>query len=421
MKAALITLGCKVNSYDTQRILADLKENGYTIVPPDEYADVYIVNTCAVTNESERKSRQMIRKAKSLNPGGIVVVTGCYPQTAMEEVQKITEADIITGTHNRDQIPMLIQSYQNSRIADIGDSLTPEPLLTHFEEKTRAVLKIQDGCRMFCAYCIIPYARGEIRCAQSSEVLAAVNDICANGYHEAVLTGIHLASYFDGEMRLIELLEAIGSQTSLKRLRLGSLEPKLLTEDFLARLSAVRCFCPHFHISLQSGSDTVLRLMNRRYTADEYTRVVDLVRRYFPDASVTTDIIVGFPGETDALFEETKAFVKKTGFAHVHVFPYSPKKGTPAADMDGQLSNAVKHARAAELIALSEQVRDDVLRSSIGKTFEVLTETTTPQGHPEGFTQNYLKMRLSPENRTLNTIYKARAMGIDNGVLTENE
>lgn len=424
MKAAFVTLGCKVNSYDTQSILENLKQYGYEIAKADEMPDVFIVNTCAVTNESERKSRQMIRKMKSLNPNGIVVVTGCYPQTNLEEVKKMTEADIITGTNNRNQIPALLDEYINnkSKLSSILADDETEPAVTQFDEKTRATVKIQDGCRMFCTYCIIPYARNKIKCMHSDAVIDNIRQLCEKGYQEVVLTGIHLASYLSpNNERLIDLIGRIDKETLLKRLRLGSLEPKLLTEDFLIRLKEIKSFCSHFHVSLQSGSDTILKAMNRRYTSAEYEKIIGNIRNHFDDPTITTDIIVGFPGETEALFAETLAFVKKIKFAHVHVFPYSPKKGTPAADYEHQIPKALKHERAAILIEETERIRDRLLQSKIGQVYEVLTESVTPEGYYSGFSRNYLKVLIECRDCSLNAVYKVRITGYKDGILTADK
>ncbi len=424
MKAAFVTLGCKVNSYDTQSILANLKQHGYEIAKADEVPDIFIVNTCAVTNESERKSRQMIRKMKNLNPNGIVVVTGCYPQTNLEEVKKMIEADIITGTNNRNQIPALINEYikNKAKVSSIQTDDETEPIVTQFDEKTRATVKIQDGCRMFCTYCIIPYARNQIKCMHSDAVIDNIRKLCDKSYQEVVLTGIHLASYFSpNNERLIDLIERIDKETPLKRLRLGSLEPKLLTEDFLIRLKEIKCFCPHFHVSLQSGSDTILKAMNRRYTEAEYETIIGNIRNHFDEAEITTDIIVGFPGETDSLFAETLAFVKRIKFAHVHVFPYSPKKGTPAAEYEKQIPKALKHQRAAILIEETERIRDTLLLSKTGQVYEVLTESMTSDGYYVGFSRNYLKVSIKCKNCSLNTVYRVRISGCDNGILTADK
>lgn len=399
MKVKIITLGCKVNHYDSQSILRHLLQYGYEHASEEETPDVFVINTCAVTNESERKSGQMIRRCRQSNPNAVIVVTGCVSELNKEN--EIPQADIVTGTQNRDAIPEMIAAFLKTK--EQQQCFNPIDCLSdgisHFEGKTRATLKIQDGCGMYCTYCIIPYARNRIASMPMDTIIAAVKELCAEGYHEAVLTGIHLASYRDAENhRLIDVLEHINEETPIERLRLGSLEPKLLTEEFLSQLSRIKCFCPHFHISLQSGSNGILKKMNRRYTAEEYFVITENVRKFFPDAMITTDIIVGFPGETEAMFEETVAFVKKVRFSHVHVFPYSPKKGTPAADYPDQIAKQLKHRRAETLIGIALQIKQDIFSSCIGEVHEVLTETIGADGSALGYTENYLRTIIKGVN-----------------------
>lgn len=397
MKVKIVTLGCKVNHYDSQSILQNLIASGYESASEDMLADVYIINTCAVTNESERKSRQTIRRCRHENPNAVIVMTGCVSEISRDDAGELPYADIVTGTQNRDAIPALIDEFvrtrQNQRSFAPTDNLTQG--VTQFEGRTRATLKIQDGCRMYCTYCIIPYARNRVCSMPKDSIIEAVKQITHKGYREAVLTGIHLASYLDDKgARLIDVLESIDRETSLTRLRIGSLEPKLLSEQFLDRLSRVKCFCPHFHISLQSGSNEILRKMNRHYSKEEYFEIVRFVRERFPGAMITTDIIVGFPGETEELFQETSDFVREIRFSHVHVFPFSPKKGTPAAEYPKQLTKKVKHERTERLIALSEEIKQEIFAEQIGTVQEVLGETLDEQGHVVGYTRNYLKTAI---------------------------
>ncbi|MFA0816453.1 MAG: tRNA (N(6)-L-threonylcarbamoyladenosine(37)-C(2))-methylthiotransferase MtaB [Anaerofustis sp.] len=413
MKVKIITLGCKVNHYDSQSILQHLTEYGYQSAAENEPADVVIVNTCAVTNESERKSRQMIRHCREQNPGAVVVVTGCMSELAQSEADRLPAADIITGTQNREAIPALIEAYLLTQRSQYEFSPTDSLCtgITHFEGKTRATLKIQDGCTMYCTYCIIPYARNRTESMPLAQIVTSVNQICEAGYLETVLTGIHLASYMDRDgNRLIDVLEAIDAHTPLRRLRLGSLEPKLLSRSFLKRLSDLACFCPHFHLSLQSGSDAILKRMNRKYTTEEYSEIVREIRSFFPEAMITTDVIVGFPGETEVFFEETLEFVRKIRFAHVHVFPYSPKKGTPAASYEQQISKAEKHRRVGLLMQVVEAEKRKLYQQQIGTIQEVLTENTDENGYAAGYSRNYLKVAVQNETEA-NQLIRVRIIG----------
>ncbi len=330
MKVSYHTLGCKVNQCDTHNLALALARRGYETSLDDGTADIILINTCAVTNESERKCRQLIRKLKQERPEALIVVTGCYAQTKPEEVGKATGADIVCGIDERGDIPRRIENCLAEK--GVGGGHAPSgATFTDPAGRTRAYLKIQDGCKMFCSYCIVPYARQHIACMPLEEIIENVRGLVSAGYNEVVLTGIHIASYNSGNMRLIDVLEAVASQTGIARIRLGSLEPKLLTDAFLIRLAALgERICPHFHISLQSGSDRILAAMNRKYSAQDYLGICADVRRRFPGAAVTTDIIVGFPSEDEDDFEKTAEVVRKARFSHVHIFPYSPKSGTPA-------------------------------------------------------------------------------------------
>ena len=413
MKVSIHTLGCKVNHYDSQVILSDLSAQGYEIVSPEE-ADVIIINTCAVTNESERKSRQLIRKYKREHPQSIIVVSGCFSEIDLEAVKQSTDADIITGTHNRSQIPNLIEQFiqTKEKYANIDPSKNSESIPTDFFEKTRATIKIQDGCDMFCTYCIIPYARGTVSSISAQRIIDHINDVSAKGYKEIVLTGIHISSYVsDDGKRLIDLLEAIDTSTTITRIRLGSLEPRLLTEKFLKRLKKVNCFCPHFHISLQSGSNQILKRMNRKYSIDEYEKNILNVKNVFPDAMITTDVIVGFPGETEQMFLETIETVKRVGFSHVHVFPYSPKKGTPAAEYPEQIDKHIKRDRVERLLSLSHSIQQDIYKRSVGNTYEVLVEKIDPSGLCEGYSRNYLPIAFYSDIDLNNHIVDVQSIG----------
>ena len=395
MKFACHTLGCKANSYDTSELTAGFEHLGYELTDDDAQADVILINTCAVTNESERKSRQLIRRSRSRSREAVIIVTGCFSEVSREEAEKMPEADIVTGTSDRDEIFKKLADLtepKSERSAYRGD-IHP----VRFEGRHRAFVKIQDGCSMFCSYCIIPYARNRMVSEESSSICAQIRSIAENGYKEAVLTGIHIASYRDsGGTGLSELLSMI-DRTGIERLRLGSLSPLILSEDFLSRLSGVSCFCPHFHISLQSGSSRILELMNRHYSAEMFFDTLKRVREHFPDSSVTTDIITGFPGETEEDFELTKQFVLKAGFAHVHIFPFSPKKGTPAASMPGQVSSEEKKRRAEELALAAKKTALAEREKYVGRTVRILAEKLSEKGLYEGFSRSYIKTAAACE------------------------
>lgn len=400
-KAAIHTLGCKVNQYESEAMAELLQQEGFEIVPFDSLADCYLINTCTVTSLSDRKSRQMIRRAKKRNPKALLIVTGCYAQTAPEEIQKIPEVDLIVGTSRRKELPQLIRLAQQKRLCAVEDIMKQqefEPL--HINDygsnRSRAFLKVQDGCDQYCSYCIIPYARGHVRSRPIEDVLAEINVLAAQGIQEIVLSGIHIASYgrdLDHET-LTTLVQKVHEITNIKRIRLGSLEPNCVTEKFAGTLAALPNFCPQFHLSLQSGCDNTLKRMNRHYTTGEYEKKVDLLRRYFPGAGITTDIMVGFAGETEEDFSESMDFVKRIGFSQIHVFPYSIRKGTRAASFPNQVSPAVKEQRAAEMIALGNRMAKEFIASQNGSTAEVLVEQQVSPGIYEGYTPQYIRVRI---------------------------
>ena len=414
MKVVFHTLGCKVNQYDTQQIMQDLMNRGYEVVQEGEYFDICVINTCAVTNESSRKSRQLVRKFKSINPSGIVVVTGCYSETNQEEVKSITQADIITGTKNRTIIAEMIEKFigNRQRISDFSQLDDIDVFPIDCIDKTRATIKIEDGCNMFCTYCIIPYARGRIQSHNPDIVIEDIKKLVDKGYQEIILTGIHIASYNYLDVRLIDLLELINSKTEIKRVRLGSLEPQLITEDFLSRLSNVDNFCPHFHLSMQSGCDKILDLMNRRYTTKLYFDNCVKIREYFDDAMITTDVIVGFPSETEEDFNVTLEFCETINFSHIHVFPYSPKVGTPAAKMKNQISNAEKHSRALRLIEKSTKMEQGIFKEQLGKSVNVLFEQRKDNVY-HGYTENYLPVKLQSTTDVTNKVMNVKIVNYD--------
>ncbi|MCR2033171.1 tRNA (N(6)-L-threonylcarbamoyladenosine(37)-C(2))-methylthiotransferase MtaB [Anaerofustis stercorihominis] len=413
MKAAFYTLGCRVNSYDTQTMIELFKTNGYEIVDAHEKADVYIINTCAVTNESERKSKQIVRRLKKQNENAITVLTGCFAESNFEEAKKVDSADIVCGTHKREKIIDYINQFKEkqSKVYNLEeDSREFDKVgITTYDGKSRAFIKVQDGCNMFCTYCIIPYARGVLKNASVEKVLSQIDALSKKGYREVVITGIHVASYkADTGENLIDLLELIDKENKIDRIRLGSLEPKLLTDTFLNRLSKLKSFCPHFHISLQSGCDKTLKEMNRKYTTEEYMEIVQRVRKYFDDPGITTDIIVGFPNETDEDFEITKEFTDKVGFSYVHIFPYSPKHGTPASEMNNQITKEVKSKRAKELKEVMENKREDFLDDMIGKREKVLIEKKLNDDMYEGYSENYIYVEVKSDKDIFNKIVDVR-------------
>jgi len=402
-KVAFHTLGCKVNTYDTETLAEIFEKEGYSIVDFEDRADVYVINTCTVTNLGDRKSRQMIRKAKKTNKNSIIVVAGCYAQTSPEEVMGIPEVNLVIGNKDRKNIVKLVNMIKDksedkiNAVEDIMKERDFEDLTVYeIRGKTRGFIKIQEGCNQFCSYCIIPYARGPIRSRPPGSVIKEVENLIKAGYKEVVLTGIHVASYGKdtGNISLIELMENINKLRGLKRIRLSSLEPTLLTSNFLERLAELDKFCPHFHVSLQSGSDTILKAMKRKYTTEEYSQFIDNIRMYFPQASITTDIMVGFPGEGDKEFKETYDFAKSIGFSKIHVFKYSPRRGTPAFKYPNQVNGNIKEERSKELIALADEQEKLFYKKFIGSTAKVLFEQNLGKNNNiyEGLTDNYIRV-----------------------------
>ncbi len=421
---ALHNLGCKVNSYEMDVMQQMLQEKGYTIVPFDKKADIYIINTCTVTNIADRKSRQMLHRAKKCNPDAVVVAVGCYVQTGEDTIGKDDAIDLAIGNNRKKDLVVILEDYLRQRengsahpteskeafpqsddkcagavidTIDINHTDEYEEMtLTKTAEHTRAYIKIQDGCNQFCSYCIIPFARGRVRSRRENDILNEVRGIVEAGYQEIVLTGIHISSYgIDrGGAELLQLLERLHSIDGLKRIRLGSLEPRIVTEEFARQLSAMPKICPHFHLSLQSGCDSVLARMNRRYTSGEYFRTTEILRRYYNNPAITTDVIVGFPGETDEEFDTTEQFVRRVNFYEMHIFKYSRRKGTRAAAMDGQLTEAEKGRRSAILAEAERQMSHAYRAGFVGSEAEVLFEEQKEIGgrtYWVGHTPQYVK------------------------------
>ncbi len=421
-RAAYHNLGCKVNSYELEAVIDLLKKDNYKIVGFDEFADVYIVNTCSVTNIADRKSRQMINRARKRNPDAIVIAMGCFVQSITDEDREKINADIIIGNNRKYNIVEDINSFLSKKEGKTGSKLIDcvdindgkkdyeNLILDSAPSHTRAFIKIQDGCNEFCSYCIIPYARGRVRSRNFDDVINEISLLASKGCKEFVLTGIHVSSYCDetsgGNLYLIDLIESINTIQGVERIRLSSLEPRIITIDFLERLSKVDKICPHFHLSLQSGSDSVLKRMNRKYTTEEYYDSCVLLREYFSEPAITTDVIVGFPGETEEEFQETYDFLSKVHFFEMHVFKYSRRKGTRADRMEGQVDEKIKTIRSNKLIELDNKMSNEYRRGFIGKKIKALMEeevTIDNTKYFQGYTREYVRVLVQSEDDLSNT------------------
>ena len=401
-KVKFSTLGCKVNQYETEAMAELFVKNGYEITE-DYNCDVFVLNTCTVTNLSDRKSRQQISKIRSENSDAIIAVVGCYSQVSPDEIENIEGVNVILGTKYRKEIVELCELAKSSnkiinKVENIGKNREFEELTINTEHSmTRAYIKIQEGCSQFCSYCIIPYARGPIRSRNIRDIVLEAKRLSDNGFKEIVLTGIHVASYGkdleNDDIGLIDVIEDIGQIDKIKRIRLSSLEPRIVDKQFLDRLSKVEQFCDHFHLSLQSGSDSILQSMNRKYDTDLYEKTINLIREYYPNAAITTDIIVGFPGETDEDFEKTLNFVDKIQFSKIHVFKYSNRKGTVASKMKNQVSGVVKKERSKLLIEKSKYYTDKFLDNMLNQPIKVLFESKNDDGYIKGYTTNYIRVK----------------------------
>ena len=421
MKVGFLTLGCKVNQYETNGMIQRFKEHGYDIVEFDDKADIYIINTCTVTNMSDRKSRQFLRQAKKNNPDSVVVAVGCYVQVSKDELEQIPEINLCLGTNDKTQIVEFVEKYidEKNKKEELDNILYDANFedfgSVTYTEKTRAVIKVQDGCDRFCSYCIIPFARGKVRSRKPESVIQEIKEIAKSGIKEVVVTGIHVASYgrdFKEDYRLIDLLEEINKIDGIERIRLGSIEPLLITEDFMERLIKLEKVCHHFHLSLQSGCTETLKRMNRRYTAEEFEVIVERLRKYYQDVILTTDIIVGFPKESEEEFECTYEYLKKINFYKMHVFKYSPRKGTKASEMPEQIPGDIKEIRSKRLLELSDNNETRFLDSYILKTVEVLFEECDEQGYYKGHTANYIMVKVKSEedlsNKIVNVVVRKR-------------
>ena len=419
-KAALHNLGCKVNSYETEAMTQLLKKAGYEIVSFQDQADVYIINTCSVTNMADRKSRQMLHKAKKQNPNAVVVATGCYVQTATEKVAQDLSIDLVVGNNRKKDIVEILNEYYAEKeageqvkeeyVIDINHTDEYEDLeISTVTEHTRAHLKIQDGCNNFCSYCIIPYARGRIRSRTMESIKAELERLSASGFKEIVLTGINLSCYDDNGKKLIDVIEMADNVNGIERIRLGSLDPEVVAEDFVERLGKVKKICPHFHFSLQSGCDKTLKAMNRHYTSDEYYEKCQLIRKYIDNPAFTTDVIVGFPGETEEDYISSREFVKKVKFAELHVFKYSKRDGTVAAKMSNQIDEKIKTLRSEDLIKTGEELTKEFRQAKIGQDTTVLFEEKILLDNKEywvGHTVDYIKIAVSEKENLEGQIRK---------------
>lgn len=421
-KAALHNLGCKVNGYETEAMQELLEQQGYDIVPFHDKADVYVINTCTVTNIADRKSRQMLHRARKQNPDALIIAAGCYVQAQEEAGNEIEGIDILIGNNKKKDLIPILQEYEEKHglsangavereVIDINETNEFESLhLYRTAERTRAYIKVQDGCNQFCTYCIIPYVRGRIRSRSKAEVVEEVTGLAQNGYQEVVLTGIHVSSYgkdLEEDETLLTLIQAVHEVEGILRIRLSSLEPRVITEEFAEALSKLPKICPHFHLSMQSGCTETLRRMNRHYTAEEYYEKCCILRKYFENPAITTDVIVGFPGETEEEFEASKSFIDKVNFYETHVFKYSKRSGTKAAEMENQVPDEIKAKRSAQLIALNEEKRTQYEERFIGKEVEVLFEKQIEKDgkvYQMGHTKEYIRVALETEEHLENTI-----------------
>lgn len=408
-KAAFYTLGCKVNQYETEAMIESFEKSGYEIVEYMDYSDIYVINTCTVTNMGDRKSRQIIRRALELNPDAFIAVVGCYSQIAPGEVLDIPGVRLVVGTNERSRLVELVESTMEMResISLVNDIMEvrefEEMPIKNYKSRTRAFLKIQEGCDQYCTYCIIPYARGHIRSRKPESIMAEVRELADAGFREVVLTGIHVASYGKdlGDISLIEIIEKVHEVEGIERIRMSSVDPNVMTEEFISRLSRLPKICRHFHLSLQSGCDETLKRMNRKYNTEDYKRVAGKLREVFPDVALTTDLIVGFPGETDEEFLNTVQFVENISFSGMHIFKYSPREGTPASKYKNQVKPQVKEARSKLITAIAEKHEKSFKKSLLGRSMTVLYEHSQEENNDyfEGLTDNYVRVvSESPED-----------------------
>ncbi len=403
MKVALYTLGCRVNSYESEAMAEKFIKEGYEVVSFDEFSDVYVINTCTVTNMGDKKSRQMIGRARRHNPEAIIAVVGCYSQIASDEIAQIEGVDVVLGSRNKGDIVYWVnrareESKQVVEVKDVLKNNKFEQLaISEYQDKTRAFLKIQDGCNRFCSYCLIPFARGGVCSKEPEKILKEVKELSKNGFKEIILSGVHTASYgvdLEGNWDLVKILEEINKIEGIERIRIGSIDPTFFTEGVIERICNLEKMCPHFHLSLQSGCDATIRRMNRKYTAQEYKDVVENLRRYMKDVSITTDIIVGFPGESNVEFEATYEFLKGIKLSKMHIFKYSKRTGTKAAEMPFQVDGLIKEERSKKLIELNNALEVEFMEKFLGREMRVLYEEAISgkENTYVGYTENYIKV-----------------------------
>ena len=425
-RVAFYTLGCKVNQYETEAMLELFEKEGYEKAETEDYADVYVINTCTVTHMSDRKSRQYIRRMKKKNPDAIIAVVGCYSQVSPEEILSIDEVNLVMGTNDRKKIVEEVKKIDASRKISTVDDIMKVKAFEEIEinktnGKTRAFLKVQDGCDRYCSYCIIPYARGRVRSRDLESIVKEVENLAANGYKEVVLTGIHVASYGkdikETDIKLLDVIKQINNIEGIERIRLSSVEPILFTDEFVEAVSAMDKVCPHYHLSLQSGCDETLKRMKRRYTTEEYKTIVDRLRAAIPNVSITTDVIVGFPGETNEEFDKTYEFLKDIELTHMHIFKYSPRKGTPAATMENQVDPSTKHERSEKLLQLNEENFKKFGQKMLDKEFNVLFEQKVGDNKFEGLTENYVKVIVESDKDLSEQILKVKITDVKNEFL----
>lgn len=404
-KVAFYTLGCKVNQYETEAMIELFEKKGYINVDSEDFADIYVINTCTVTHMSDRKSRQYIRRMKKINPEAVIAVVGCYSQVSPEEILDIEEVNLVMGTNDRRTIVEKIEKVTaNSKISTVDDIMKVKEFesieISQTNGKTRAFIKIQDGCDRYCTYCIIPYARGRIRSRNIEDIVEEIKMLAKNGYKEVVLTGIHVASYgkdLDDGSNLLTVLKRVHAISGIDRIRMSSVEPKLFDENFVDEICKLDKLAPHYHLSLQSGCDETLKRMNRRYTTDEYMHIVNILRDRIPGVSITTDVIVGFPGESNEEFSKTLNYLRELKLMHTHIFKYSPRKGTPAASMDNQVDSQTKNLRSATLLSLCTTNFKNFVEKFKDKKLRVLVEEIDKDGYYEGLTDNYIRIKVKSD------------------------
>lgn len=419
-KVAFTTLGCKVNLYDTEAMIELFQKDGFQIVDFDEYSDVYIINTCTVTNFGDKKSRQMIRRAKKVNPDAIIVAAGCYSQVAPEEVSKIYGINIVIGNKDRNKIVEVVKNYKKdgkvlNKVSDIMKEKDFESLsISDFKDRTRAYLKIQEGCNKFCTYCIIPYSRGPVRSRPPEDVISEVNRLADNGFKEVVLTGIHILAYGSDlkTTNLTDIIERVHKIDKIERIRFSSIEPLVITDNFIQKMKQLPKVCDHYHLSLQSGCNRTLKRMNRHYTADQYEIAINKLRSAFEDVAITTDVIVGFPDETEEDFLESYNFIEKLKISKIHSFPYSPKKGTKAAEFENQILNQVKANRNKIMIELGNRLNLEFLEKFIGREKTILFEREVEPNVYEGHTTNYINVRVKSSKSIINQILNVKLLKV---------